>query len=593
MVRELLTDRLIHALGWTLIHGLWQGALVALAAALLLAVGSGAARVRYLTALCALLGFALVQAITLSAFLGQTPSAVARIDLMPAPVANLVSSANPNWLSLLVYLWLAGVSLRCLGLLGGLGYCSRLRRSGTPATDDWQRRLDRLSERLGIRRAVRLLESRLVSTPMTLGFLAPVILVPLGSLTGLPVCQLEALLVHELGHIRRRDYLVNLLQSLLEALFFYHPAVWWLSTRIRTEREHCCDDLALATTGDPLELARALANLQEVTMTQPQHAMAAAGGDLMRRIRRLTSVRETAQPGSERFLAALTLAILLPLGSLTMQALRPAPPNPQPQSEAPAVQDATETEPRSDNLRYSPDGKDSYQVSFENGELASLSINGREIPKSEWPQHQEHIRRLQEIGVNGRRQERALRADEERLREREARVGVAMEERARERERHLAEMDRELREREQALRHQEEELHGQDEALRRTTETALQQREQRERQAVERRQKDLEQRLERREAERAQREEALARSERDLRRVTEARERSMQQGEQALERQAEQLRQAETRLAEQQALLQRQELELRDKQRRLEELQRELEAKQERENRRDRDNQPR
>ena len=119
----------------------------------------------------------------------------------------------------------------------------------------------RLSRRLHITRAITLFESTLVDVPTVIGFVKPVILLPASVLGGLTPQQLEAILAHELAHIRRHDYIVNLLQSLLETLLFYHPAVWWLSRRIRIEREHCCDDLAVSLCGDPLVYARALADL--------------------------------------------------------------------------------------------------------------------------------------------------------------------------------------------------------------------------------------------------------------------------------------------------------------------------------------------
>ena len=112
--------------------------------------------------------------------------------------------------------------------------------------DKWRQSLRRLCGQLRIRRPVRLLESALVDVPMVIGWLRPVILLPASALSGLTPQQLEAIIAHELAHIRRHDYLINLLQSLIETLLFYHPAVWWVSRQIRREREHCCDDLAVA-----------------------------------------------------------------------------------------------------------------------------------------------------------------------------------------------------------------------------------------------------------------------------------------------------------------------------------------------------------
>ena len=120
----------------------------------------------------------------------------------------------------------------------------------------------RLARRLHLTRRISLLESRLVDVPTVVGWIKPVVLLPVSALAGLSAEQLEAILAHELAHIRRHDYLVNLLQTLVETLLFYHPAVWWLSGRIRAERENCCDDLAVSLCGDPVTYASALADLE-------------------------------------------------------------------------------------------------------------------------------------------------------------------------------------------------------------------------------------------------------------------------------------------------------------------------------------------
>ncbi len=152
-------------------------------------------------------------------------------------------------------------------------------------------------------RPVTLLESCLAEVPVVIGHLRPVILIPVGLLNGLPVGQIEAILLHELAHIRRADYLVNLMQTLMEGLLFYHPAAWWISSVIRAERENCCDDLVVATSGDAHEYATALAALAENRVNMREAAMAATGGNLVKRIRRLL-----AQPEGPRAMVAPMLS---------------------------------------------------------------------------------------------------------------------------------------------------------------------------------------------------------------------------------------------------------------------------------------------
>ena len=165
---------------------------------------------------------------------------------------------------MLVGVWLAGVSLLTVRLLGGWMWVQRMKRhASTGASRELQGMVVRLSKRLHISRTVRLLQSSAVVVPTVIGCLRPVILFPVSALAGMSPTQIESILAHELAHIRRHDYLVNLLQTLLETLLFYHPAVWWLSRRIRDERENCCDDLAVSLCGDPVAYARALADLEE------------------------------------------------------------------------------------------------------------------------------------------------------------------------------------------------------------------------------------------------------------------------------------------------------------------------------------------
>ena len=150
----------------------------------------------------------------------------------------------------------------------------------------------------------------MVEVPTVIGWLRPVVLVPGSALAGMAPYQLEAILAHELAHIRRHDYLVNLLQTLVETLLFYHPAVWWLSHRIRIERENCCDDLAVSLCGDPYAYAKALADLEELRADSGHLALAATGGSLIHRVRRLIATPSHAGRGPG-WLAASTAVVLI------------------------------------------------------------------------------------------------------------------------------------------------------------------------------------------------------------------------------------------------------------------------------------------
>ncbi len=196
----------------------------------------------------------------------------------------------------------------------------RLKRSAMPVPRRFEELLARVSGRLRVSRAVRLCRSALVEVPTVVGHLRPVILIPAGALLGLTPQQLEAVLAHELAHVRRYDYAVNLLQTAVETLLFYHPAAWWLSARVRAEREHACDDAAVEAMGDALSYARALAALEQLRGAQTPPAalaLAANGGSLMQRIQRL--VNHDTHTYTRRPFAALALAFALLFGALVAQ----------------------------------------------------------------------------------------------------------------------------------------------------------------------------------------------------------------------------------------------------------------------------------
>ena len=304
------------ALGWTLIHFLWQGALVAIAHALIeAATRKASSKFRYGLASTALVVMFLSAVVTFAILLpspASTTSATTAVE--PAawiPRHSSIVQDTTNYMPWLVYFWLAGVAVFSLRL--GVQWFSlrRVRRQAVrPSAEEWQHRVARISARLGLRRTVRLYESTLADVPAALGWLKPVILVPAGALAHLSQDQMESLLTHELAHVLRHDYLVNLLQSFMETLFFYHPGVWWVSRRMRDERENCCDDLAVSMCGDPVRYARALAEMESLRNTAPSLAMAANGGSLLRRIQRLLAPQTSTRSIAPLSIVALTVVAL-------------------------------------------------------------------------------------------------------------------------------------------------------------------------------------------------------------------------------------------------------------------------------------------
>jgi beta-lactamase regulating signal transducer with metallopeptidase domain len=318
-IETMLRQPAAQAIGWALLHFLWQGTLVAfLTATTLVVLRRSAADVRYVVSAVALSVMLTLPAVTavqmwrssadspaMSAGLKAGTAGIGSADLQVSPAAGspFIGSAGLQagqtrnarlnfpvdpWLPVIVLTWLCGVVVLSLRLISGWLWVQRMKTHGTqPARDGWQVIAARLARRLHITRGVTLLESRHVDVPTVIGWIRPVILLPMTALSGLAPHQLEAILAHELAHIRRHDYMVNLLQTLVETLLFYHPAVWWLSRRIRMERENCCDDLAVSLCGDPFLYAQALADLEERRGGRPELALAATGGSLLQRVRRL------------------------------------------------------------------------------------------------------------------------------------------------------------------------------------------------------------------------------------------------------------------------------------------------------------------
>jgi D-alanyl-D-alanine endopeptidase (penicillin-binding protein 7) len=336
-------DLVMNAWGWALLNFIWQGAVVGAAAALLLAVLRGAsARWRY--AVCAA-GLGLCLALPLVQCLDVAPTDVEFTGELPALAEQMPA---------LVCAWALGAGLMLGRVALGLAWVRRARRRSTPAPAEWQSRLEALARRLGLRRAVALRLLPELAGPITVGALKPCVLLPVALLSRLPVDLLEALLAHELAHVRRWDYLVNLLQSAVEALLFFHPVVWWLSARMRAERELVADEISATALGDSRRLALALHALSELQpRATPAVALAAGGGDLLRRIERLLAPR----PQATGWKLALP-ALLIAATSFVVQAKgRDKPDAPEPAAATAAAPAAPAEIPPAQQLRLPVNAK--------------------------------------------------------------------------------------------------------------------------------------------------------------------------------------------------------------------------------------------
>ncbi len=398
ILESLAFHPLVMAIGWTLIHFVWQAALIAIAVTLVLsAMRRSTAQLRYIVACVGLGVMALAPLVTLAYLaaasnisdwhaqtldlpstpnvrdsqrlspdsdvasprqIADIPAEPAKADAMSPSVGNTVDGvatatsggwrstletveiAMQHWLPWCVAIWMIGVLCLAIRMLVGLRRVWRWKREGVEVIGgELAASISRLSERMNLKQPVRLLETAREAVPAVIGWVRPAILVPASMLSGLTTAELESILAHELAHIRRYDYLVNLLQTVVETVLFYHPAVWWLSHRIRAERENCCDDIAIEVCGNRVVFARALSRMEELRCSRERLSLAANGGSLLVRIRRIVGP-EPAAAGAWWPASAIVLGSLgLLLGGLWMSVLNASPM--QPTSELLASLEAT------------------------------------------------------------------------------------------------------------------------------------------------------------------------------------------------------------------------------------------------------------
>lgn len=353
-IQNLAAHPMLEVIGWSLVHFVWQAILIAIpVAVILLCLSRRPARFRYLLA-CGGMGLMAIapvvtalyvaisidpvrwavhddlsktgEAASLPGDAGAAPASGFMPDSGSLPAQDAVSFSKPGghwlttestswssalarWFPAFVALWITGVLALSGRLACGLWRVGQWKRSGHKVTDP--RLLEtgnRLAIRLGIKGRFSLLESARIRVPAVIGWIRPALIVPLGFACGMPPAELESLLAHEMAHIRRHDWLVNLFQSVAETVLFFHPAIWWISSVIREEREHCCDDIAIEACGDRIAFARALARLEE-SRCDSRLAMSASGSSLVIRVRRILAVDEK------------RLAVRWPAGLLSLPAV--------------------------------------------------------------------------------------------------------------------------------------------------------------------------------------------------------------------------------------------------------------------------------
>jgi bla regulator protein blaR1 len=327
-----------NALGWTLVHSVWQGfAIFILVWAILKFLANTSSHVRYAVTCAGMLTVLVTSVVTFTMVHSTTENdfnnssvSVSTMDATsealgpdesPGVIGTALSLIETN-MTLFLYAWFFGACLFALRLFGGWWYIRRLAKNATDIRNHWADLLADLASRLEVSSLVRLAESAVVKTPMVIGYFKPVILIPVGMLSGLTTAQIETIFLHELAHIKRHDFIVNIIQSCIEVLFFFNPFVWIISGLVRKEREFCCDDTVITHHANAIDYARALTRLEEarISFASPGLALADNKNELLTRIKRIMERSLRPSGGRERLLPiALIVAGLLCASWLTIR----------------------------------------------------------------------------------------------------------------------------------------------------------------------------------------------------------------------------------------------------------------------------------
>ena len=351
---SLFSKEFQYAMGWTVIHSLWQATFIAiLSGVVMIVLRKKTAQTRYIVHNFALYGVLLASIVTFSFYFNNKNTAIAQesitkaITPIPTPKKSTkfsfetpkslkvtieagelqpIVAPSPSPLSIdgmktyfdaniyfVVLVWLLGVGLFILKLLGGISYVYYLRNQHNfPVDEYWFEMVEGLSKKVNIQKNIALVESALVRSPVVVGYLKPMILFPIGAINRLNPQEVEAILAHEIAHVMRHDYVFNIIQSVIEALLYFNPAVWWISANIRAERENCCDDVAIQLCGNSMAYAKSLVVVQEMQYYSAAFAMGFAGqrkNQLLLRVQRILNQSNNKTNVMEKLIATCLIVV--------------------------------------------------------------------------------------------------------------------------------------------------------------------------------------------------------------------------------------------------------------------------------------------
>ncbi len=448
ILSKYISEEFVYSIGWTIFHSVWIGAVISLLLFIALSIlNRNSAKLRYNVSLGALISMLIILAVVFTrtletadknTFSASSPG-IYKTELLASPLPGLddnknisdakneISQTIINFLNsnydIVTLFWLAGILLMAIRFTGGLVYSGRQqRRDNRKSISRLAGLTNELKNKLGIKRRIEIVESLISKVPMTTGILKPVIFMPIGALTGIPYNQVEAIIAHELAHIKRNDYLVNIFQSIIEIILFYHPAVWWISSMIRNEREMACDDVALELSDEKLTYIKALVSISELETDMASTAVAFSGNkkNLLNRIKRITKMKHSKLNRTDKWTSAL-MSIIIIAGVLIISGFRTQAGVDY--SEKPALNISERINPLVDermqnNIIISQDtnklsGKITRTIidpadnkekdatfTFTDGELSKLIVDGKEIPESDYHLYSELIKETREDMVD-------------------------------------------------------------------------------------------------------------------------------------------------------------------------------------------------
>ncbi|MFC2103945.1 M56 family metallopeptidase [Bacteroidota bacterium] len=458
LLSDLFSEKVINALGWDIFHILWQGFLIAVVLGIVLRfIKHKYANIKYLISFISLILLVGLSVFNFTSNYDQSPllnnTENYRLHYTEANTSTLIDLSESNielsqgfvdnikakiesidkYFPIAVNLWIIGVFVFTLKFILSFLYTSRLKsKSLDKISDQWFNRFKKIEDQLKIRKAVGYVESQLIKIPLVLGYFKPVIVIPTEMLTGIPSNQIEAIIAHELAHIRRNDYILNVLQTIIETLLFFHPAVWYISSQIRKERENSCDDMALTVCDGSLVYAKALVSVQELTLRKHYSAVAFSGRKkhLLNRIKRMIMKPKVKSNFTDKIIAAvIILSGILALSFtyatktsnyFTEEGFRIK------KIDSPVIRSSIETSNQSEVVKikkvetpiirdtlkikknhhseiniddntvirtYRDDNGKKKEMKFlmENGKVTELFVNGKEIPESEYDKYQAEI----------------------------------------------------------------------------------------------------------------------------------------------------------------------------------------------------------